>query len=194
MRDKKQEERKKAIERVGAMSPAARREAERAIAGRLAGLGRAREARSVMLYVSCGHEVDTRVIIKDLLAAGKRLAVGRCRPAENGLDAVAIGDLGRDTVPGYAGIPEPREGLEVLAPDELDLVVVPLAAFGADCRRLGRGKGFYDRFLTRVKSGCLKVGLAFECQKSEELPEEGHDVKLDMVLTENGIYENKQRN
>ena len=51
-----------------------------------------------------------------------------------------------------------------------------------------RGKGFYDRFLRKLAPGCLKVGLAFESQKSLDLPVEGHDARLDMIVTEKCVY------
>ncbi len=67
-------------------------------------------------------------------------------------------------------------------------MIVPLVAFGSDCRRLGRGKGFYDRFLKSLNPESLKIGLAFESQKSETVPEDANDMRLDMIVSEKQIY------
>ena len=189
MRDRKQEERTRVMSLVGGMSPEDRRLAEAGIAGRLASVSGLCQAQSVMLYVSAGHEVGTHSIIRSLLDAGKTVSVPRCIPKTRDLEAVVIRDMDRDLEPGYAGIAEPGRGnAEKLAEYEIGAVAVPLVAFSPDCSRLGRGKGFYDRFLRKLAPGCIKVGLAFESQKSPGLPVEGHDVRLDMIVTEKCVY------
>ncbi|MET0911145.1 MAG: 5-formyltetrahydrofolate cyclo-ligase [Ilumatobacteraceae bacterium] len=66
----------------------------------------------------------------------------------------------------------------------LDVVVVPGLAFTADGRRLGQGGGHYDRFLPRLRAGCVTVGAAFAEQLVADLPTEPHDVRLDLVVTD----------
>jgi len=68
-----------------------------------------------------------------------------------------------------------------------DLVIVPLLGFDDDGNRLGRGKGWYDRFLA-LQPKALKVGVAFETQRVESIPVEVHDVALDVVCTERATY------
>ena len=65
------------------------------------------------------------------------------------------------------------------------LWLVPGVAFDASCRRLGRGKGVYDRLLTAPRYG---VGVFYECQRCAEVPSEGHDRILDLVVTEAGCF------
>ena len=65
--------------------------------------------------------------------------------------------------------------------NRLDLVLVPGVAFDAQGRRLGRGKGFYDRLLAKVRGH--KCGVAFDVQIVSGLPEEPHDVRVDSILT-----------
>jgi 5-formyltetrahydrofolate cyclo-ligase len=69
-------------------------------------------------------------------------------------------------------------------PASLDVVVVPGLAFTADGRRLGQGGGHYDRFLRRLRPGCVTVGAAFAEQLVDDLPTEPHDVRLTHVATD----------
>ena len=78
-------------------------------------------------------------------------------------------------------IEEPT-GNEVHEVDEMEVIVVPGVAFDRKGRRLGRGKGFYDRLLKTAKG--LKVGVGYEFQLVDELPAEEHDVPMDIVITE----------
>ena len=78
---------------------------------------------------------------------------------------------------GAFGIPEPPDGEETAA---FDAVIVPLIAFDSENRRLGHGKGYYDRFLS--SSEALKIGVAFSEQKIRRVPVEAHDVPLDIVF------------
>ena len=81
---------------------------------------------------------------------------------------------------GRFGIAEPVEGRTV-PPEELDLVLVPLTAFDAENRRLGRGGGYYDNYLKRCVNA-RKVGVAFAEQKLDEVVTDGYDVQLDAVV------------
>ena len=72
-----------------------------------------------------------------------------------------------------------------------NLILVPILAFDRNKYRLGYGKGFYDRYLNKYlkkSSNILTVGVAFSFQKYHKLPIEKNDVKLDYILTENGLY------
>jgi 5-formyltetrahydrofolate cyclo-ligase len=71
-----------------------------------------------------------------------------------------------------------------LDPAALDVVVVPGLGFTADGRRLGQGGGHYDRFLPRLRPGCVTIGVAFAEQVVDDLPTEPHDVRLDLVVTD----------
>lgn len=82
---------------------------------------------------------------------------------------------------------EPKKELPVLTPNSISHCFVPLLAFDESGVRLGRGGGYYDRFLEKFKG--KKIGLAFSWQKHEgPLPKEIHDQKLDLVITEKEIY------
>ncbi|MCC6735772.1 MAG: 5-formyltetrahydrofolate cyclo-ligase [Bauldia sp.] len=94
---------------------------------------------------------------------------------------------GTELVPGVWGIREPPEEAPLATPD---LVLVPLAAFDAEGNRLGYGKGHYDRALTALREAGFSprlVGVAFAVQEVEAIPTEPFDVRLDAVVTEDGI-------
>jgi 5-formyltetrahydrofolate cyclo-ligase len=66
------------------------------------------------------------------------------------------------------------------------IVIVPGLGFTPDGKRLGRGKGFYDRYFE--KSPAIKIGIAFEMQIIKDIPTEPHDVKMDFVVTDQSTY------
>lgn len=85
------------------------------------------------------------------------------------------------------GIAEPTSG-EILANDNLDLVIVPLLAFDAKGNRLGYGGGYYDRMLSQTNSNCLKIGYSLFDVELEVLPAEKHDVLLNAVACPHKVY------
>jgi 5-formyltetrahydrofolate cyclo-ligase len=104
--------------------------------------------------------------------------------------AHAAGDA---VVPNRYGIPEPVGG-EPVAPESLQLVLVPLVAFDRNGNRLGSGAGYYDRSFAFLREGerprePLLVGVAFGFQEVEALAAEAWDVKLDLVITESEVIE-----
>ena len=76
---------------------------------------------------------------------------------------------------------------QVIAPAEIDLILVPGLAFTRDGWRLGRGGGFYDRFLSQLPAHATKLGVCFDLQLVSALPTEPHDQRLDGVITEKGL-------
>ena len=89
---------------------------------------------------------------------------------------------------GAYGIRTPiPERAQLLPPEALDLVLVPCTAFDAACRRVGMGKGYYDRYLPRCRNAVL-LGAAFEAQRVEQAAVDAHDQRLDGFATEEGIY------
>ncbi len=83
-------------------------------------------------------------------------------------------------VSGSFGISEPEMG-EAVAPEEIDLILVPGVAFTRSGDRMGRGKGFYDKYLVRMRSDAVKVGICYPHQLVDELPTEPHDIRMDLM-------------
>lgn len=171
--------------RRAGLDPAEAAAASLLIQDRLCAMAAFQEASCVACYRALPGEVDTARIFQACFAAGKAMAVPVRRPQEGDY---AWGRIGPDTAmrPGPLGIPEPAdpEWMEAAA---LDLIVVPGVAFDRAGRRLGHGKGYYDRLLAEASRG-FKAGLAFEWQLAGVIPMEAHDVAMDAVVTEKQIY------
>ena len=75
----------------------------------------------------------------------------------------------------------------IVSPEEIDLVLVPCAAFDDQCRRLGMGGGYYDRYLPQC-SRAFSAALAYEVQKVFAVAAQAYDVFVDSVVTETGLY------
>jgi 5-formyltetrahydrofolate cyclo-ligase len=76
---------------------------------------------------------------------------------------------------------------QIASPGEIGLMLVPGLAFTRQGARLGRGGGYYDRFLAQLSRGTTKLGICFDVQLVESLPSESHDVPVDGVITESGL-------
>lgn len=76
---------------------------------------------------------------------------------------------------------------EPIPNERYDLIIVPLLGFDSDCHRLGRGSGWYDRFLSQ-QSTATKIGLSYELSRCNTVPVEPHDITLDMIITERQVY------
>lgn len=87
------------------------------------------------------------------------------------------------------GFGYPASG-EIVEPSQIQVILVPGLGFNAYGERLGRGKGFYDRYLTNFKG--LKIGICFDCQWSDDhLPTDDWDIKMNFIITENKCLEVK---
>lgn len=162
----------------------ARRAKSRSIARRLRRLRTYQRAKTLLCYVAFDGEVETLQILRQALSDGKRVAVPAIVPPSKRLLAVEIRDPDRDLTAGHFGIPHPRMTTRRVALKSLDLVVVPGVGFDRRGRRLGRGGGYFDRFLERVPGSAWKVGLAFDFQLLRgKLPEEKHDIPMCRVVT-----------
>ncbi len=87
-------------------------------------------------------------------------------------------------------IEEPT-GNNSIDPENIELIVVPAVAYDRSGNRLGRGKGFYDRLLKTTKA--TKIGVGYEFQMVDVIPVEPHDVKMDMIITQNSCVVIKER-
>ena len=157
-----------------------RRELSAAIVQRLAQLPEYRAAETVMPYRAVKGDVSLEGL------SGKRFVWPLCI-GEGEMIALLPEDESA-WQKGYCGIPEPvRRRSREIAPEEIDLVICPCTVFDPACRRMGMGKGFYDRFLPRCNKAHF-VAVAYEAQKVELLSVNPWDVPMDAVVTEKTIY------
>ena len=136
----------------------------------------------LLIYVSTSIEVDTADIICRAIAEGKRVAVPRCVPDTRNMEFYYIESLD-ELSPGMFGVLEPVANPERLY-DEKDggLCIVP--AFSYDWRgfRLGYGKGYYDRFLSRFEGNM--VGICYSDCVQRSLPHGRYDRPVELLVTE----------
>lgn len=169
-------------DRILEMPPELRAREESALVERLPGLPGFREAGTVLLYASIfPEEFDTGPMLRLALDLGKRLLCPRVIRAERRLALYEIRDLPGDFSRGTLGIPEPREGLVEVGPEAVDWVLVPGLGYDANCYRIGRGAGHYDRLLTRLRPDAPRWSLCLSSQWVDALPVEPHDQPLDGV-------------
>jgi 5-formyltetrahydrofolate cyclo-ligase len=138
-----------------------------------------KKAKIVMFYVSFNGEVITKEMIQETRRLGRKVVVPVCEK-DKIIRACLLGDNSR-MVKGPYGISEPAEKKLVNLKD-LDLVVVPGIAFTKEGARLGRGKGYYDRFLKKLPDKTVSIGLAFGFQVLSTLPASPHDVSVNKVI------------
>jgi 5-formyltetrahydrofolate cyclo-ligase len=134
--------------------------------------------KSVLLYMPLQDELDVRFFMTKALQQGRRLALPRYLPDREKYAAYFIGN--KPLKPGRFGVLEPETSMPVPL-NQLDLIVVPGLGFDPRGRRLGRGKGFYDRMLSEASG--VKCGICFDEQIVENIPAEPHDVAMDFVAT-----------
>ncbi|KAL4447953.1 hypothetical protein ABPG75_005172 [Micractinium tetrahymenae] len=180
-------------------------EESRAIAARVLASRAFREAPHAVIYVHCAklREVDTSEVLRQAMEGRKRLYVPRVQDKDANMHFLHLDSLDAlEAVPPF-GIREPRptyedgsERQDVLLVDEpLELVVMPGLAFDRAGRRLGRGGGYYDKFIAAARTRAeqrgwpppLLVALAFRAQLVEAVPVEPHDALVDAIVTADEI-------
>lgn len=176
--------------RVRDLPPAYCREADAAICRWVEQSALYREARTVFCYAGTEREIDTADLLRAALRDGKRLVLPLCT-APGIMEARQIVRL-EDLVGGKYGILAPRPQCPLVAPEEIDLAVIPCCTGNAAGQRLGYGGGYYDRFLPGT--ACPKLLLCRERLVREDLPMDGHDVVMDYLATEKGITACRQAN
>ncbi len=138
-------------------------------------------AQAVLFFAPRPDEPDIWPLLTEALAAGKVVALPTYVPGTNTYTARRILDPARDVVTGQFGVREGADHGAEIPLNQLDLVLVPGLAFDSHCRRLGRGKGYYDRLLAAVRG--TKCGVAFEVQMVDAVPVGPLDISLNCILT-----------
>ncbi|HZL36049.1 MAG TPA: 5-formyltetrahydrofolate cyclo-ligase [Tepidisphaeraceae bacterium] len=144
-------------------------------------------ARVVMLYLSMPQEIDTAPLALKCWQAGKTVVVPKVSFEQRRMLPVEINSLQTGiTTAADLNFREPIAG-QPIPLDLIDLVIVPGLGFTPTGYRIGRGMGFYDRFLAQPEFVGVSCGLAFEEQVITEVPVLDHDMPLSMLVTDRGI-------
>jgi 5-formyltetrahydrofolate cyclo-ligase len=136
----------------------------------------------MMIYLSHAQEVDTTPIVLQAWQDRKKVVAPQVSWESRQMIPIEIRSLD-DVASNQFGIREPVRGLPI--PIELiALVIVPGLGFDPFGNRLGRGRGFYDRFLGKRKFNGTTCGFALEAQIVDSIPAGPHDVKVNMLVTD----------
>jgi 5-formyltetrahydrofolate cyclo-ligase len=138
-------------------------------------------AQSVLFFAPLPGELDVWPLLTEAMAEGKRASLPRWNPATDSYIVCQLESLSNDLESGRFGIREPKARCLEIALNRLDLILVPAVAFDLHGRRLGRGKGFYDRLLAVARG--LTCGVAYDEQIVSDIPVEPHDVPVNCILT-----------
>ena len=137
----------------------------------------------IMIFLSTPREVDTAPVALSAWNQGKRVLAPRVSWEQRRMLPIEIHSLTSDVQPGQMGIREPVEGMPVPVSD-IDLVIVPGLGFDQQGNRLGRGRGFYDGFLSHRDFRGISCALAFEEQVLPSVPADHRDVRVHMLVTD----------
>ncbi len=140
-----------------------------------------RRARTVMLFIPLADEVDIFPLVDQALDHRKTVLVPRYNATQGAYEAAQIVNLATDLAPGPFGVAEPAAHCPRHPLNQLDVTLLPGLGFDRVGRRLGRGKGHYDRLLKGASGEFWGVG--HDCQLLTELPAESHDVVLNCIVT-----------
>ena len=143
-----------------------------------------KDSKVVMFYVSFNSEVDTHEMIKEALKS-KRIAVPKV--VEKEMQPSLLIDFDQMIPFGKFDILEPIELLKIELKN-ISLIIIPGIAFDRKGHRIGYGYGYYDKFLRKIPKA-VKIGIAFDFQIADKIPNEVHDVPLDIIVTEKEVIE-----
>lgn len=188
-----------AIERL---TPGERRAASVALAENLAEVPAVTQARTLMAFLSLPTEIDTWPVIRWAWQHGKRIAIPRIQTGPDGdrtptdrRDMVAV-LLEKADASNVSAHPHVRPGplgilhapdAPVVPPGRIDVVLLPCQAVDRRGNRLGKGGGFYDRFLARADVTAKRIAVAFRRQVLDAVPVTDNDQRVDMVVTDGEV-------
>ena len=143
-----------------------------------------RNARMVALYAPIQNEVDTIDVFVEALASAKTVLFPVVRGEILEFRSVLTPDMLQK---GALGIPEPDASCAVHDPSEADVFVIPGIAFDMKGKRIGYGKGFYDRSVHHLEGQGKLVGFCYDFQLMDAIVEEPHDVLMDLLITDKRV-------
>lgn len=185
VKEEKQRLRRVMREKESTLSEKYKTASSTAITAHLLGMPEYQAADTIFCFVGTATEIDTRSILDAALSDGKCLCVPLC-VAKGIMELRQITDLAQ-LQPGSYGILEPSHDTPLISIDDVDFAILPCTTCSHGGARLGKGGGYYDRFLSHYRGGT--VLLCREKLIRDEIPVEPHDYPVPWVLTERGLYE-----
>lgn len=137
-------------------------------------------AKNILSYMDFKNEVKTDLINKFIQENGKVLILPRVIDREN---MIAIESKGNFSTSPFGNIEPVGDEYQ----KEIDLIIVPGVAFDKEGNRIGFGRGYYDRFFTKYENA-KRIAIAFEIQLVDKIETDVFDKKVEMLITEKGVY------
>lgn len=184
-KEQKKQLRKQMLTKLASLAKNELRRRSKNVETRLSSLSLYKDSETILFYHPIEGEVDIKEIIRKAFL-NKKVCLPVTDFVNKKLRIFEIKDLDIGLVKGTFGIKEPKkENAKELDINQIDTVIIPGLAFDRMKNRLGRGGGFYDRFLKKLPNSVKKVGVAFDFQILESLPTNLFtDQRVDMIVTE----------
>ena len=176
--------RKEILQRLRSQSKSERLRKSEIVKSKIFALTEIATADNTMFYLPLSGEVDTWEMLKQAKSDGKRILAPVVLDGQR-MIATELTDISASLISGPYGTLQPKnEDIRRVSPEDIDLVITPGIAFDKQGNRLGRGKGYYDRFLNTLPPDTILIGLAFRFQIVDRLPVAPHDVPMHRVITD----------
>lgn len=184
IRKYKQEIREQSRARRREVPTEKRAEQDKKIAANVRRLRQYGPSKTILIYMSTPIEVDTKEIIKNAWEDGKRVAVPRCIPETRGMEFHYINSF-EELKSGTFGVLEPDENSEMVTEFDGCLMIVPAMQFDLRGYRLGYGKGYYDRYMSRFTG--VSAGLCYIEELRRHMYHGRFDKPVDIIVTDKCI-------
>lgn len=145
-------------------------------------------ARAILLYAPAADEPNLTSLASAAASEGKTIGVPAVAWNYGTLHPKIVQDLGPSLIAGKFGIRVPSPAAAPLPLDAIDLIIVPGVAFDRVGGRLGRGAGFYDRFLATPGLRAAIAAVALRPQLVDAVPVEPHDIRVGVLATPDGVF------
>lgn len=167
---------------VASMTPQQKATESALICDRLQKLDLYNNARVIMMFVPLPDEPLIEPLARHAISRGKMVVIPRPDWHDNTMVAALVQDWTTDITKNFKGFPVPLEDAPTYDPDSINCILVPGLAFTITGVRLGRGGGFYDRYLAQIPIH-KRVGLCYRCQLVDHIPLMPHDETMGEVIT-----------
>ncbi len=175
-------------QKLAQISPEERTEKSKTACDNLISTDQFRNAETIMFYLAMPQEIDTAEAMKAAWQQKKTVVVPKVFWDKKKMTAVRINSFDDEFSTEVAGLRNPKSNDEV-SPESIDLVIVPGLAFDRSGLRLGRGGGYYDKYLVNEKLTAKKCGFCFAEQllKEDNLPVSENDIAVDFLVNDKEI-------
>lgn len=185
--------RKEIIAKRDQLTFAEQQEKSLRIAEHVLALDALQDATHVFGFLNFGSEVHMQPILDALVARGKHVYVPYTEKGDPIMRIVRYTSMD-DLEEGHYGILTPKEqNREWGVKENLDVILVPGVAFSQDGYRIGYGAGFYDRFIASLPQRTYNIGIGYALQHRASVPTEPHDLPVDALVSEEGVFSISER-